>query len=258
MDLYYIIILFLLGINLGSFYNVVGYRLPKGESIVYPPSHCPKCDHQLSMLELIPIFSYIIQLGKCTKCKTKISLFYPFFELLAGLLFVSAYFIFGFSIELFIALIFISMTLIIFISDYLYYIILDEVLIVASGLLLIGIFFLDGILGVGTALFNGAISFSIMFLIKQLGDFIFKKESMGGGDIKLMFVFGLTFGWEMSLISIFIASFLGLPLSIIMLYLKNNKDRIIPFGPFLCIAALIILFLKIDINSVMEFIITHN
>ena len=75
------------------------------------------------------------------KCKTKISLFYPFFELLAGLLFVLAYFIFGFSIELFIALIFISMTLIIFISDYLYYIILDEVLIVASGLLLIGIFF---------------------------------------------------------------------------------------------------------------------
>ncbi len=255
MDIYYIVIFFIIGINLGSFYNVVGYRLPKGESIIFPPSHCPNCKHRLTMLELIPIFSYLFQLGKCKKCKTKISLFYPLFELITGVLFVIAYLIFGLSIELLIALTFISMTLIIIISDYFYFIIPDEVLLVTSVFLLVEIYFLKGAVGVGEALLNGMSSFIIMLLIKQLGDFLFKKESMGGGDIKLLFVFGLILGWQMSLLSIFVASFIGLPISIFMLYRKPNNDRIIPFGPFLCVAALIILLLKIDFNLVIDFII---
>ncbi|MDD2518689.1 MAG: prepilin peptidase [Bacilli bacterium] len=252
MELYYIITFFLFGITLGSFYNVVGYRLPKGESIISPPSHCTNCNHQLTAIELIPIFSYIFQGGKCKNCKIKISLFYPFFEFVTGLLFVIAYLVFGLSIELFIALTFISMTLIIFLSDYLYYIISDEVLIVSSVLLMIGIFLLKDIDGLLVALFNGAVAFGIMYLIKQLGDFLFKKESMGGGDIKLLFIFGLVFGWEMALIAIFLASFIGLPISIFMLATNPNKDRIIPFGPFLCSAALIILLLKIDINVIIN------
>lgn len=256
MELYYIITFFIFGITLGSFYNVVGYRLPKGESIISPPSHCTNCNHQLTAIELIPIFSYILQGGKCKNCKVKISLFYPFFEFATGALFVIAYLIFGLSIELFIALTFISMTLIIFISDYLYYIISDEVLIVSAILLMIEIFLLKGIEGLLVSLFNGAVAFGIMYLIKQLGDFIFKKESMGGGDIKLLFVFGLVLGWEMSLISIFLASFIGLPISIYMLATNPNKDRIIPFGPFLCSAALIILLLKIDINVIVNLIIS--
>lgn len=256
MELYYIITFFIFGITLGSFYNVVGYRLPKGESIISPPSHCTNCNHQLTAIELIPIFSYILQGGKCKNCKVKISLFYPFFEFATGALFVIAYLIFGLSIELFIALTFISMTLIIFISDYLYYIISDEVLIVSAILLMIEIFLLKGIDGLLVSLFNGAVAFGIMYLIKQLGDFIFKKESMGGGDIKLLFVFGLVMGWEMSLISIFLASFIGLPISIYMLATNPNKDRIIPFGPFLCSASLIILLLKIDINVIVNLIIT--
>lgn len=256
MELYYIITFFIFGITLGSFYNVVGYRLPKGESIISPPSHCTNCNHQLTAIELIPIFSYILQGGKCKNCKVKISLFYPFFEFATGVLFVIAYLIFGLSIELFIALTFISMTLIIFISDYLYYIISDEVLIVSAILLMIEIFLLKGIDGLLVSLFNGAVAFGIMYLIKQLGDFIFKKESMGGGDIKLLFVFGLVLGWEMSLISIFLASFIGLPISIYMLATNPNKDRIIPFGPFLCSASLIILLLKIDINVIVNLIIS--
>ncbi|MFA5603488.1 MAG: prepilin peptidase [Bacilli bacterium] len=255
MDLYYIITFFAFGITLGSFYNVVGYRLPRGESIIYPPSHCTNCNHQLTAIELIPIFSYILQGGKCKNCKVKISLFYPFFEFATGLLFVIAYLIFGLTIELFIALIFISMTLIIFLSDYLYYIISDEVLIVSAILLMIAIFLSKGFEGLLISLFNGAVAFGIMYLIKQLGDFIFKKESMGGGDIKLLFVFGLVMGWEMSLIAIFLASFIGLPISIYMLVTNPNKDRIIPFGPFLCSAALIILLLRIDINFIVNLLI---
>ena len=100
------------------------------------------------------------------------------------------------------------------------------------------------------SLIDGVIAFTVMFLIKKLGDFLFKKESMGGGDIKLLFVFGLVLGWEMAILSIFIAFFLGLPVSFILS--KKNDENIIPFVPFLVIAALIIIFLKIDINTIIN------
>ena len=85
------IFLFIIGTIFGSFYNVVGYRIPKGESIVYPPSHCTNCNHKLTFFELIPVLSYIFQKGKCKHCHQKISLFYPIFETLTGVLFVLSY-----------------------------------------------------------------------------------------------------------------------------------------------------------------------
>lgn len=252
MDMYYTWVLFIFGTLFGSFYNVVGYRLPKGESIVRPPSHCPNCNHRLTLIELIPIFSYLLQLGKCKNCKKKISLFYPIFELFSGILFALSYVVFGPTPELLIALIFVSMTLIIIISDIHYFIILDEILII--GVVLIGtLFYLTGGFSLlFDAILNGSIAFAIMFLIKKLGDFMFKKESMGGGDIKLLFVYGFVFGFEMAVLSIFIASFIGLPVSIAMLSMKHVKDHIIPFGPFLSLAALIILFFELNIDKVIE------
>lgn len=245
----YYLILFIIGMNLGSFYNVVGYRLPKGESIMFPSSHCPICKHKLSFFELIPVISYIFQKGKCKNCSTKISLFYPIFELLTGFLFMLSLYIFGFSIELLIALTFVSMILIIIISDFLYFIIPDEVLIFSLILLIIEFFFLKGFNGVLYALLNGLIAFTIMFLLKKLGDFLFKKESMGGGDIKLLFVIGFVLGYEMAILAIFIGSFIGYPVS--LLFLLKEED-IIPFGPFLSIGALIIFFSKLDLNMLLK------
>ena len=80
MDIYYCIVLFIFGITLGSFYNVVGYRIPKGESIIYPSSHCTNCNHKLKWYELIPVFSFLFLRGKCSKCHQKISWFYTIFE----------------------------------------------------------------------------------------------------------------------------------------------------------------------------------
>ena len=88
----------------GSFYNVVGYRLPNKMSIVFPQSHCPSCNHKLNFYELIPVLSYIFLGGKCKNCKCKISFFYPFFELLTGVLFLLCYLAFGINIEFFISL----------------------------------------------------------------------------------------------------------------------------------------------------------
>lgn len=160
------------------------------------------------------------------------------------------YLIFGYSIDLIISLIFISMLLVIIISDYQTYIIPDEVLITSIILLIIPIILKSGFNGLLVALLNGAISFTIMFLLKKLGDFMFKKDSMGGGDIKLMFVFGMVLGYQASILSIFVASIIGLPISLI--FLNKSKNHEIPFGPFLAISAMILLFTKIDFNSILS------
>lgn len=250
MTIYFSILFFIIGIIMGSFYNVVGYRLPKGESLIYPSSHCTNCNHKLTPIELIPVFSYIFLGGKCLKCKNKISLFYPLFEFATGILFVLSYLIFGLSLNCLLSITFISMILIIIISDYQSMIINDSVLIVFSIIMIIELYFIRGLSGLGMSIINGIFSFGVMYLIKIFGDFIFKKESMGGGDIKLLFVFGLVLGLPMSIISIFLASIIGLPISLILL--KKNTTHEIPFGPFLGISAIILFLSKIDINVIIN------
>lgn len=252
MEIFYIIVMFILGTIFGSFYNVVGYRLPKGQSIVSPPSHCPNCNKKLTPLELIPIFSYIFSKGKCKHCHKKISPFYLVFEIITGVLFVLTYLVYGFTIDLIIPLTFISMLIIIIISDYLYMIINDSVLIVFGIILTIEILLIYGWAILLKHLLGAVLAFITMFLFKKMGDYLFKKESMGGGDIKLLAVFGLVIGYPMSVLAIFLGSIIGLPISLITL--NKNPEHIIPFGPFLAIGAIIIILLQIDIDVVTNFL----
>ena len=252
MEIYYTIVFFIFGISLGSFYNVVGYRLPRGESLIYPPSHCTKCGHRLTPFELIPIFSFLFQKGKCKNCGEKISWFYPIFELTTGILFSLSYLIFGLSIKLFIVLTFISMLLIIIISDYQTMIIPDELLIFTSIILIVLLLVDNGLKYTLNSVLNGIIMFIIMFIFKKIADFMFKKEAMGGGDIKLMFVYGLIFGWPTSCMSICLASFIGLPISLIML--NKTKNHEIPFGPFLAVSAIILILTQVDINVLINWL----
>lgn len=245
-----LLLFFIIGTIFGSFYNVVGYRVPKGESLLYPSSHCTKCGHKLTPLELIPILSFLLLGGKCKECKDKISWFYPVFEFLSGILFMLSYIVFGFSLECLLSIVFISMLLIVIISDYQTMTIPDSILIVFSIMIIIIKFFISGFNGVGLSLINALGSFIFMFLLKLLGDFLFKKESMGGGDIKLLAVFGLMFGFPMSIISVFLAAIIGLPISLIVL--KKNSSHEIPFGPFLAISAILIVLLKFDINGIIS------
>jgi len=250
MDVYYMIMFFIFGTIFGSFYNVVGDRLPEGKSIIKPSSHCPKCGHKLTPLELVPIFSYLLQKGKCKNCSSKIPMMHPLFEFASGLLFMFAYISFGLTPNLLIALTFISILLIIFISDIEYMIIPDEVLITGLIILVIEKLCIFGFENVLYSLFDGLICFIIMFLLKKLGDFLFKKESMGGGDIKLLFVFGFVLGWPMAIISIFIGSIVGLPLSLIVIAKKLSHE--IPFGPLLSIGAVTILLLQINLEKILS------
>lgn len=245
------IIIFIIGTIFGSFYNVIGFRVPKNESIITPSSHCPKCNHKLKFYELIPILSYIIQRGKCRKCQQKISLFYPIFELLTGLLFVCAYLSFGLTLKLIIAITFISMLIIITVSDYNYMIIPDSILIIFGILLLIEIGTIYSPEKAMISIINGTLSCMVMFILKKFGDFIFKKESMGGGDIKLLFIFGMVLSFPIAILSIFVGSIIGLPISIFLI--TKDKNHIIPFGPFLAAGAIILLLAKIDTNTILNF-----
>ena len=244
--------MFIIGTIFGSFYNVVGYRIPNGESIVFPPSHCPKCNHKLKPLELIPLLSYIFQKGKCTKCHESIGIFYPLFELITGLLFCFSLKVYGMTSNLIIILSFISMLLIITISDINYLIIPDIILLFFSVLMLLEIVFCKGINEVIFALTNGLISFFIMYIIKKFGDFVFKKESMGGGDIKLMFLIGMILTYKNALLSIFLGSLIGLPISLYTI--KNNNDHVLPFGPLLASGAIIITLTQINLDTILNII----
>lgn len=250
MEILLCIFLFIIGTIFGSFYNVVGYRLPKGESIVFPPSHCTNCNHKLTFFELIPIISYIFQKGKCKHCGQKISLFYPIFETLTGILFVLCYLSFGLTPNLIIALTFVSLMIIITVSDYHYLIISDGVLITFSVILFIEILLINGLNAALYSILNGILAFITMFLLKKLGDFIFKKESMGGGDIKLMFIFGMTLTYPIAILSIFVGSLIGLPIALLIIWSK--KDHVIPFGPFLAAGATLLLLLQINLDTILN------
>ena len=252
MYLFNCIMIFVMGIVFGSFYNVVGYRLPNNMSIIYPSSNCPNCNHKLKFYELIPILSYI-----CRCCKKRISFSYPFFEALTGTLFLLSYIVFGLNIKFFISITFISVLIIISISDIRYYIIPDEVLIFGI-ILIIFELIINSILnnisivnGVLFPILNGLGSFCLMYLFKIFGDLVFQKESLGGGDIKLMFIIGLTLGLDMSIVTVFIASFIALPLSVISLIRKNNN--VLPFGPYLSMAATIILLCNLNLDKILLF-----
>ncbi len=259
LEIFNCIIIFITGLVFGSFYNVVGYRVPNNMSIAFPASHCTNCNHKLKFYELIPVVSYIFLRGKCSVCKERISVFYPFFEFLTGILFLLAYLVFGFNLKFLIAITFISILIIISISDIKYYIIPDEVLMVGVILIMAELIIntivnkLDIYNGILTHILNGLGSFAILYLFKSLGDIVFKKESLGGGDIKLLFLIGMVLGFDMSIVTIFIAAFIALPLSIISL-IKNNNN-VLPFGPYLSIASVIILLSRLDLNSILNFFV---
>ena len=242
-----IIIFFILGTILGSFYNVVGFRLPNDLSIVSPSfSYCPNCKKRLGFLELIPIISYFLLRGKCKECKVNISVFYPFVEFITGMLFAVSFYSFGFSPNLVIALTLVSLFSIVIVSDLNYLVIPDEVTLAASGIILVTSFMAFPVKDFFVLLSSGVLLFLLMYLIMLMGNLAFKKESLGGADIKLMFVAGLVLGPVLGVMVIFLASVIALPVALLIYLLA--KEKVIPFGPFIVAAILLLFLLKIDVN----------
>ena len=250
MEIFYKVMFFIIGAVMGSFFHVVATRLSNDESIISPRSHCPKCNHYLKWYENIPIFSYLFLRGKCSKCKSKIPISYVIVEIVTGLLYAACYHSFKFSFDLAIALVFVSALITVIVSDIEYMIILDEVLIFSTLLLAILYIFGKGLEVAAYHIYSGVGAFLAMYAIKWIGDKAFRKESLGGGDIKLMFLFGMVLGLPMSICTIFLATFIAFPVALIILF--SDKENIIPFGPFLSMAAILIMVSKLQLTDLLE------
>lgn len=226
-----------MGLVFGSFYNVVGLRVPQKESIVQPPSHCTKCQRQLTALDLVPVLSYVFLGGKCRSCGNKIAWIYPVMELLTGLLFAFAYRQLGWSIEFIVALFFISLLVIIVVSDIAYMLIPNKVLLFFLPFLIIGRV-LSPLTPWWDCAVGAVVGFGILYSIA-----VISNGGMGGGDIKLFFLIGLVLGTMHTLLTLFIAAVIGMIVGLVVLT-KNKQGRKtpIPFGPSIALAAIIVYF----------------
>ena len=247
----YLVLFFIIGLIFGSFYVNLGIRIGKKESIITPRSHCDNCNHKLKFYELIPVFSYIFLKGKCSVCKKRINVIYPVLELFTGVLFALGFYVFGFDIKIMLALILSSLFIIVIATDLNYYIIPDSVLVITGILICIYNILDKGFIKACEYLVYGLIMFIFMYAVMLLGNLIFKKESLGGGDVKLLGVLGIGFTPMLSFISLSLGAFLAL---IPALYFSiKTKDNIIPFGPFLIAAFLIVFYTKIEASTVLNF-----
>ncbi|MCU9614017.1 prepilin peptidase [Caldibacillus lycopersici] len=247
MNAIYLLLFVLFGLLFGSFFNVIGLRVPKKESIIYPNSHCTNCKHELSWWELIPVLSYLFLHGKCRKCRTKISPIYPMMEAITGGLFALSYYYLGWEMELLAALFFVSLLVIITVSDLEYMIIPDKILIVFL-LLFIAIRIFEPLNPWWDSIVGAVLGFAILYLLA-----IVSRGGMGGGDIKLFFVLGIILGTKAIIMTLFFASLLGSLVGIIqMLFHKWKKKTPIPFGPFISIGALLSYFYR---DTILEWYI---
>ena len=238
-----IVLFFILGTILASFYVCLSLRLPNDISIVKGRSYCDNCHTTLKTLDLIPILSYIFLGGKCRYCKSKISIINIISELALGILFALGYYLYGISYELFAFMIIISLVLIIFVSDFKYLVILDYPLFIGVMLILILKYVYFGFIGFRNALISGFLLVSMLLIIKLVGDKVFKRESLGWGDVKLASFIGVVLGIRLGLTSLVLGSFIALPYA--TYYVSKKQEKEIPFGPFL-IFSVFIIFMFMD------------
>jgi len=244
------ILLFILGLVLGSFYNVLIYRLPGDMDLKGERSMCPKCKTVLSALDLIPVLSWIMLKGRCRYCKTKISVQYPLVELTSAVFALIAYYRFGLTLEGLLLYIFSSACLIIALTDLRTQIIPDKITIP----LLIFFLAISPFRGATGQLFNLNLKVSpyINSLLNALlgavscGGFLLllaelSNGGMGGGDIKFMAAAGAYLGWYGAFMVLLLGSILGIIATMALLRMKRmKKGELIPFGPYLATAGIIL------------------
>jgi leader peptidase (prepilin peptidase) / N-methyltransferase len=237
-DVFIEILFFVLGAIIGSFLNVVIYRIPRDKSIVHPRSACPACGSTIKSYDNIPFLSYLILRGRCRKCGHHISVRYLLIEMITALVFAACFQVFGFSVELPVALAFVCLLTTISFIDLDFMIIPDTLSI---GGLLLGIVlslarphfaFVESLLGV---LIGGG----LLFAIAKSYELLRKKEGMGGGDIKLLGMIGAFWGVKGVLFSLVAGSLVGTLIGVpLMLFKRESTQYALPFGPFLSLGAL--------------------
>ncbi len=233
----------LLGLAVGSFLNVVIYRLPRNKSLIKPGSSCPGCGAMIRWYYNIPVLSYVILRGHCRNCKTQISPKYPLIEAGTAILFLVFFWRYGLTTTTVGFWLFCACLVAVFFIDLEHKIIPDKITLpgIVVGLVLAlasdHIDIVSSILGV----LAGGGGF---LLIGLLGQKLFKKESLGGGDVKLAAMMGAFIGPLRIFLVFFLSAVLGLLVSVVVLMVSSRfrRERMLPFGPFLVLAALLVVF----------------
>lgn len=243
MDVITLVLVIMIGLALGSFANVCIYRIPQRKSILLPSSFCPACGTRIRFYDNIPLASYLILRGKCRDCKAKISLQYPLVEFLTAALLALAYLRFGLTWDFAARGILIMIMILTFFIDLKHRIIPDALTFpgVVLGFLLSFAVTSPSVLN---SLLGIVVGGGMFYLAALLGELIFKKESMGGGDIKLAMVLGAFLGWQNILLILLLSAFLGSLIGGAALFFSKDvkESRTIPFGPFLAIGAIVAMF----------------
>jgi leader peptidase (prepilin peptidase) / N-methyltransferase len=231
----YLIFIFALGLIIGSFLNVCIYRIPKNESISFPPSHCTSCDNKIGSYDLIPVLSYILLKGKCRHCGEKISIKYPIIELLTGVLFVLLYIKFGLSFELVKYSALTGWLIVIGIIDFETTDIYFKTTI--TGIIAAGVFIIVGYFlgyGVSEYILGGLLGSGLISVIVLL------TKGMGWGDVEVFLLSGLFIGLKLTAITLFFSFIIGGVAGILLIILKKKSRKdYIPFAPYITIGTMI-------------------
>lgn len=228
-----------LGAIVGSFLNVCIHRLPKEESIVSPGSHCPKCQKPIKIYDNIPLVSYLFLKGKCRYCRERISIQYPIVETLTALSSFFLFLTFGVSWTYLYYFLFVAALIAITVIDLHHQIIPDVISLPGIVVGLLGSLIVPNIT-LSNALIGALAGGGSLLLVAMVYQWLFKREGMGGGDVKLLAMIGAFLGWKAVILTILLSSFIGSIIGIMVMLLKGKDFKYaIPFGPFLSVGAII-------------------
>ena len=242
MTLFMNIFITVLGAALGSFLNVLIYRLPEEMSIIFPASHCPHCRKAIRFYDNIPVISYILLKGRCRECHEKISFRYPLVELITAVISLLLFWKFGLTFQYLFSFIFVCALMVITFIDLDHQIIPDVITLPG-----IPIFFLAAVFAMNLRFLDAFLGFLIgggcLYGIAFVYELVTKREGMGGGDIKLLAMIGAFLGWQSLLFVLLVSSLLGAVVGISVMMVKGQDMKYaVPFGPFLSFAAVAYIF----------------
>jgi len=256
------------GLMLGSFLNVVIYRLPRRESIVFPGSHCPVCGVPVKYYDNIPVLGYILLKGRCRSCSATISLLYPFIEMLTSLMAMALFALNWFNIHSsfasgsfsnihfltnFIADVALATVLLAVFCIDLRHMIIPDRLNLAGGIIAVILSFRWGLSGIVRGAGGAFVGLAVMVVMMLLGRLLYKRQGIGMGDVKLAVVIGLFVGPFWCFLTFVVAVFSGGMWGIVQLFSGRVKTgQEVPFGPFIAIGGFSVLFFKREILFLVD------
>ena len=226
------------GLIVGSFLNVCIYRLPRRESVNWPGSHCTSCQRPLSWYENIPVASWLVLRGQCRTCGSRIGIVYPLVEIVTAVLFAGGFLVYGWTPLLAVRLLFACAMIVLFVID-LYHRILPNVITVPG--IVVGLVF-SAMLPPGwlAAAIGAVVGGGALFLIAEAYYRVRGVEGLGMGDVKMLAMIGAFLGWQLTLVTLMLASFSGSLIGIALMATgRRGMQAALPFGTFLAVGALV-------------------